>query len=397
MTVGTIDFEGVLYGLTDEGYNPMPQPVCERYIYDRLSVIYSDQIAPEDVDPDSRFGQLIQGEAEQLAVNFEAAQDVYKAGDPDESSGASLYANCRIVGVQVDLGSFTKVVVTLTGINGTIIPAGSLVSASGDPRFELIEEIAIPVVGEILAEFQALERGPVKVLATQINVIETPINGWTGVNNPADGIQGRDQELDSELRARRRDRVRTGGSGRVDVIYDRVSNVQGVTETIVLENDTDVTDDRGQPKGSIEVIVSGGADADIAQVLWDNKPGATPYVGNVEYEITDSQGFPHIMRFSRIALVAIWVTYEIEVDETFPYNGEDMIKENTVVRGDALGTGVDVTIPHLQGNLADIPGILSETIYVGLTEFPTEEDNIPISDTQKSDFDTSRTVVNFLP
>ena len=102
------------------------------------------------------------------------------------------------------------------------------------------------------------------------------------------------------------------------------------------------------------------------------------------------------MRWSRITLVAIYVTYEIEVDETFPYDGEDQIKANTVERGDALGRGVDVTITHLQGNLADIPGILSNVIYVGLAPDPTESDNIIISDTQKSDFDTARTFVEFV-
>lgn len=392
---GTIDFNGALYGLTEEGFNPMPQPVCLEYILSYFNDIYGTLLTPDDVDPDGRFGQLLNAESEQLAINFELAQAAYKANDPDESFGASLYANCRIVGVQVNLGSFTKVDVLMDGTPGTIVPAGSRVSISGGTKFALIEETEI-LAGGTIAAFQALERGPVKVLAGQINIIEDAVTGWTSVTNALDGVLGSSKELDSELRVRRRSKVRSGGSGRVDVIYDRVSNVQGVTEVQVFENDTDDVNERGQPKGSIEVVVEGGADADIAQVLWDNKPGATPYVGNIEYEITDSQGFPHIMRFSRIELIAIYVTYEIEVDATFPYDGETQIKENTVERGDALGTGVDVTITHLQGNLADIPGILSNVIYVGTAPDPTESDNIPIGDTQKSDFDTSRTVVVFV-
>lgn len=393
--IGTIDFNGTIYGLTEEGFNPMPQSVCLQYILSYFTDIYGIDLLPDEVDPDGRFGQLLNAESEQLAINFELAQAAYKANDPDESFGAALYANCRIVGVQVNLGSFTKVDVLMDGTPGTIVPAGSRVSISGGTKFALIEETEI-LAGGTTAAFRAIERGPVKVLAFQINIIEDAVTGWTSVTNPLDGILGSDKELDSELRARRRSKVRTGGSGRVDVIYDRVSNVQGVTEVQVFENDTDDVDERGQQKGSLEVVVEGGADADIAQVLWDNKPGATPYVGNIEYEITDSQGFPRIMRFSRIELVAIYVTYEIEVDATFPYDGETQIKENTVERGDALGTGVDVTITHLQGNLADIPGILSNVIYVGTAPNPTESDNIPIGDTQKSDFDTSRTIVVFV-
>jgi len=396
MPIGTILFEGVEYGLNDEGFTVMPQPVCERYTLSRLEVIYGDQIAVEDIDTDGRFGQLIQGESEQLAINFEIAQSVYKAGDPDESVGAALYANCRIVGVNVNLGTFTKVDVLLSGTIGTVVAAGKLVSISGDPKFELLDETEIEA-GGTLAPFQALKRGIVKALAGQINIIETPVTGWTGVTNPADAVIGSEKELDSALRVRRREQVTSGGSGRVDVIYRKVSNIQGITEVFVFENDTDDVDERGQPPGTLEVVVDDGLDSDVAQVLWDNKPGATRYVGNIEYEIIDSQGFPHTMRWSRITFVAIYVTYEIEVDETFPYDGEDQIKANTVERGDALGRGVDVTIPFLQGNLADIPGILSEVIYVGLAPDPTESDNIPISDTQRSDFDTSRTIVNFTP
>ena len=395
MSVGTIDFNGTIYGLTEEGFNPMPQPVCLEYILSFFNEIYGTLLTPDDVDSDARFGQLLNAESEQLAINFELIQASYKANDPDESSGAALYANCRIVGVKVDLGSFTKVQVLLDGTPGTIVPAGSRVSVSGDPKFSLVTEQEI-LAGGTTAEFQAQVRGPVKVLAGQINIIEDTIAGWTNAANAADGVIGRDKELDSALRVRRRNRVATGGCCRVDVIFDRVSNLPGVTDVQVFENDTDDVNERGQPKGSLEVVVDGGNDEDIADILWINKPGATPYVGNIEVEIVDSQGLPHTMRFSRIIFVAVYVTYEITVDESFPYDGEEQIKSSTVERGDDLGRGIDVTITHLQGNLADIPGILTNVIYVGLSPNPTESDNIIISDVERSDFDTSRTFVNFV-
>lgn len=399
MPGGTIEFEGDFYGLTPEGFNPMPQPVCLRFITAKLVEVWGEDIIPDGVDPDAEFGQWLAVESEQMAEQFEIAEALYSAFDPDFSSNDALDKILRVVGVKRDPGSFTKVEVLMTGTPGTVVDAGSLVSISGGAKFSLLEQTEIEI-GGTLAVYEATERGAVKVLAGQISVIETPVVGWTTATNPQDGITGSEKELDSAARVRRNEHVVSGGSGRIDPIFFAVSNVVGVNAAKVFENDTDEINARGQPKRSVEVVVDGGANDDVAQALWDNKPGATPYVGNVSGTIIDSQGIERILPFSRTQLVAIYVTYEIQVDADFPVDGEDTIKDNTVTRGDALGIDVDVIVdPFLKGNLADVPGILDSTIKIGLAPNPTLSDNIIISDTEKSDFDTSRIVVNpvFIP
>lgn len=398
----TIEFEGVVYGLVPEGFNPMPQPVCQKFITANLVEIWDEKITENDIDFDSQFGQWIASESEQMAEQFEIAEANYNTFDPDLASDNALDKVGRVVGVKRNAGNFTKVEVLCEGTIGTVIVVGNLVSippATEDDKkilFKSLEEFEIEA-GGTSAVFEATERGAVKVFAGQISVIETTIVGWTGATNPEDGIIGSAVELNSAFRVRRQEHIIAGGSGRVDAIRFAVLNVEGVTSAKVYENDKDQTDERGQPKRSVEVIVSGGEDSDIAQALWDNKPGATPYVGNVSYDITDSQGFTHTMKFSRVALVPIYVIYEIEIDENFPSTGENTIKTNTVERGDALGIAEDVIVdPFLKGNLADVKGIVSNIIKVGLSPSPTLSDNIPISDTEKADFDTSRTVLVFL-
>ncbi len=392
----TIEFEGVDYGLIPEGFRPMPQPVCVRFITAKLVEIWSVDITENDIDFDSQFGQWIAVESEQMAEQFEIAEGIYNAFDPDFSSGDALDKNLRIVGVKRDPGGFTTVEVLLEGDADTIIEAEKIVSVPGGPKFRLPQQTTIEA-GGTLAVFEAKERGAVKVFAGDISIIETPVLGWDSATNPEDGVVGREKETDSVVRVRRRRHVSAGGSGRIDPIREAVRNVPGVTDATVYENDTDVTNARGQPKRSVEVVALGGDNDAIAQALWDNKPGATPYVGTVSGDIVDSQGFPRNMKFSRVEQVAIWVTYEITVDGTFPPDGENTIKTNTVNRGDALEIGETVVVnPFLIGNLADVDGITNSVIKVGLAPNPTLSDNIPMSDIQKADFDTSRTVVVFV-
>ena len=314
----TIEFEGVTYGLIPEGFRVMPQPVCQRYITQKLIEAWEEDITANDIDFDSNFGQWIASESEQLAENFEIAEGIYNAFDPDLASDNALDKVCRIVGIERDSGTFTKVGVLCGGTPGTILDAGKIVSVpdteeAPGPKFKLLKQTEI-LVGGTLAAFEALERGAVKVFAGQISIIETPVIGWTSATNPEDGVVGREREFDSALRTRRQDHIKAGGSGRVDAIRFAVANVPGVISVTVYENDTDVVNERGQPKRSIEVVVNGGDPDVIAQALWDNKPGATPYVGNTTGTAIGADGESRDLPFTRTTLVPIWVTYEIEID-----------------------------------------------------------------------------------
>jgi len=81
--MGTIEFEGVEYGVVPEGFIIMPQPVCQRYITQKLIDVWEEDITANDIDFDSQFGQWIASESEQLAENFEIAESLYNAFDPD--------------------------------------------------------------------------------------------------------------------------------------------------------------------------------------------------------------------------------------------------------------------------------------------------------------------------
>jgi len=83
-------------------------------------------------------------------------------------------------------------------------------------------------------------------------------------------------------------------------IKSPVLMVDGVRSAEVLHNNTSVTDERGIPAHSVEVIVDGGSDEDIAETLFHCVPAGTGMHGNtgVIHE-SDVTGMGYAIRFSR--------------------------------------------------------------------------------------------------
>lgn len=77
------------------------------------------------------------------------------------------------------------------------------------------------------------------------------------------------QRAESETDISYRQGVTNAGEARIDVqdIARAVASIPGVTYSHIFENNDVVTDDNGQPAGSVAVAVTGGADNDIANTV----------------------------------------------------------------------------------------------------------------------------------
>jgi len=172
--------------------------------------------------------------------------------------------------------------------------------------------------------FQADTAGPILVLANTLNVIVTPIAGWSTVTNLDDGVTGRNAETDIELRARRNASLRISGSASIEAIRAKLlQDVANVTNVIGYENRTETTDGDGRPPHSFEMVIVGGSSADIGNKLWQIKPAGIQTYGNDSYSVTDSNGDPQVMYFSRPTNVYIWIKCTVTVVDVglFPENG----------------------------------------------------------------------------
>lgn len=248
-------------------------------------------------------------------------------------------------------------------------------------------------------EALALEAGPIEAEPNTVTVIDSPVVGWTGVLNPLAADPGRLIEPDVDARQRRQETVRTGLGPSVPGLYNALRELAGVDAVEIFENLTGVDDADGRPGHSVECVVSGGRDSEIAAVIFSRIAGGITSWGNTVEVVVDSQGNSHNIRFSRAVDVPIWV----EVDVVALYAEEDLpalaaaaIAEAIVTFGASYKGGLDVIPQRILGAImANVPGLSEITVTVGLTS-TTAATPIAISAREIAKFDDARVTVTGL-
>lgn len=256
--------------------------------------------------------------------------------------------------------------------------------------------------------------GPVIANAETLTVIDNPIAGLTSVINPEDAAVGREIETDAEFRIRTENRLQISLAGPLEAIVAAVLELNEVQGSVQLddvrgfENTTFTTDVRGVPGKAFEIFAfqAGGVttrDQEIIDAIGASKPAGIEAHGDVSGTYTDSQGFGHMVKFSRPTEVDIWLELDLSVTSEYPADGDTQVENIVVAWGDGLGTGRDVIVfgsNSLIAQLNSIPGIEDVAIRIGTAVSPTLDNNIVIDDgitpgvdVEKSSWDTSRIIM----
>lgn len=255
-----------------------------------------------------------------------------------------------------------------------------------------------------LGEFESVETGPVIAFTDTLTTIVSQIYGWTAVTNPKDAVLGVNAETDSAFRARRAYSLAIAGASTVEAIRAKLREITNVTNALVIDNFTDITDGDGRPPHSFEAVVKGGEDADIAAALWADKPAGirtTSTVGSpVTVNVIDSQGFTQIMTFSRPVEIEMWVDVEYTkyTEETFPSNGEATIAATVLASGIAHDVNNDVMPDRFKGPIfTAVAGLQELTIEVKKTGGSFSPNPFAIDKTEIAVFDSARITVAEAP
>ena len=242
---------------------------------------------------------------------------------------------------------------------------------SGDTRlsFATSANLTITKVAKSV-ESQCTETGPLYVAVGKVDTIETPTGGLDSVRNRIEGILGRDEESDEDLRTRRLIALANPAAATRDAIVAAVRAVDGVSDVYLIENIEVTVDGDGRPGKSFEVIVNGGSNADVAQAIWDTKPAGIETTNrNTAAAVTayDSDGNAHDVYFSRPAVKDIYieVDYTLFSEEDFPTGGAATIADVVVEYGSTIGIGKDVIPQRFFGPIFEaVPGIESLVVRV---------------------------------
>ena len=98
------------------------------------------------------------------------------------------------------------------------------------------------------------------------------------------------------------------------IIAELLNNVANVESASGYENDTDMTDSRGLPPHSIEIIVEGGDNYEIAGAILRRKAGGIQTYGNVEVPVPGNYGDAIMVRFNRPEYLYTWLKVTLHGD-----------------------------------------------------------------------------------
>ena len=387
------------FGVTEDGFN---RKRLDEILDDKNTAVKSVFGENLNVSPESPDGQINGVLSESDANLWELAEEAYNAFNPSIAAGVILSNLVQLNGLTRLPATSSLVLLTITGTSTTVIPAGSLVSTSdtGD-QFSTNAEATI-VAGTVDVLASAVNTGPVNGLAGTLTVIDTPISGWDAVTNVNDAVVGTDEETDVELRARRSQSVARDAQAIIDAIFAEVSAVAGVTQVVVLENDTDTGPDaNGLPAHSTHAIVVGGADADIAEAIFLKKTlGVTPF-GTTTIPVNDDQGIPHNISFSRPTNIPIFVVVNLTTFSGYPANGDDQVKQAIVdyangdlITGRRFSLGDDVIHSEIYTPINTIPGHTVDSMFIKISSPADATADIIIAIDEISQFLVANITVN---
>lgn len=244
----------------------------------------------------------------------------------------------------------STVTCNIVGVPNTIIPNTAEAISTNNDIFRIKQAVTIPAGGQISVEFVAKESGAIAVGANSVNRIYTPIVGWDTVNNPSGGTVGKPAENREQFENRRIEQLGRFSSSMIESVLSYVEAVDGVSDVIVRENDTD---NNKTIQGfvlsphSCYVCVKGGNNAKIGEAIRNSKSGGCATNGSTQY--VDEYG---TILFDRPTEVAMTVQVIGFKTENTPDNIEDLIKTDLV--NNILGL-----------DSAGVPLGIAETCYVG--------------------------------
>lgn len=270
--------------------------------------------------------------------------------------------------------------------------SGYIITSSGNIQ---IVEVGSPLT------FECDVYGLITPAIGTITKIITQVAGWKRCANLVAAIVGREDETETALRQRYGTSVYQKGAAQVESIRAALLELTNVTSAFVFENDTDEIDADGRKPHSIEAIVMGGDNIEIAQTIFRKKaPVGTN--GNIAVEVLDSQGVKHTIYFNRPAVKRIWIKAVLEKnnDEEFPADTPNQVKQIILAEGQKMLVGQDVILQRFLGPIYSATlglGLITITAATSETT-PAPEDysaaNIPINTRELAGFAFDRIEVN---
>ena len=273
-----------------------------------LQAIYGADINLNSSSPD---GQNVNIFAQAVTDLLELIVAVYNSFDIESANGVLLDQRVALNGISRAQGTYTfkpisitvDRALTLTGLDASLNdPAGTGFTVADDAGVQwiLAATHAFGAAGTASLSFRAALIGEVDSALNTITNQVTVTTGVTTVNNPLEStVIGVNEESDARLKIRRIQSFMLQATSNADAVEAAILALSGVTDAIVVEDDTAHT---------LWCIVEGGTAAAIAAAIYAKRSAGSGLVGNDEsVVITRVNGLTKTIVFDRPEPVNIYI------------------------------------------------------------------------------------------
>lgn len=319
-------------GLSVDNYNTLLANIQSDM--NSIYAVDGDNINFDSSTPDGQFTNILA----QIGSDIrEVIQEVYNSFDPDKCIGVVQDSRYSLNYLTRKGGTFTiqnidittDKTVTLQGLDANyndLNAASYTVSDNAGNLWYLIDTTTL-LAGTTSLPFRSQNLGLVQPTIGTITNQVTKVLGVTSVNNSvAPTTLGENQESDAEFRIRRNRSTATNGQNNYDAMLGQLLELDGVTEAQIHVNNTSSTDSTGTAAYTVWTIVEGGANADIANIIYQNSSGL-PTRGAIQVDVPSVSGQVFTTYFDRVAPVSLYIQFDLKNTNPDINVSEDAIKE----------------------------------------------------------------------
>ena len=368
----------------DSGFSADSTSIIRQSIVDDWTAIFDDENATLNTGSESPAGQIIDSLSVLVTGKDSEFLNLANQFNPLTADGIFQDALGAIYFLTRKVATSTVVSCTCTGLQGTTIPAGSIIQNTDGIKLSSLGAATIGAGGTVDVEFACVDSGAIDIGAGTCTKIVTVIAGWDTVTNAAAGTPGSLIEGRADFEKRRYNSVAANAHGSAAALQGAVYQVDGVLDCLVLENKTDSTVTKqgvSLISHSVAVCVYGGENDDIAETIYNKLDAGCGTNGNTDITFTSADGVVNNYKIVRPSATPLYISVTINKTAQTPStvtqdiknaiindaNGSDTNSGNT-----RIGVGQTIYASRFTVAIVKTAGVNDlESVYIGTSASPT--------------------------
>ena len=304
---------------------------------DGYKSIYGQDIVITSNSPD---GQRIGLEAQARKDAYDTLAYAIQMHDPQYAVGKWADNIAKLTGITRKAGEYTiSPDIKIVTDRAITLTAGSVFTQNGNNW--ILDDATTLTTGDnyvnLRSEFYGAVALPIDSFIEPVQVI----SGMKSVISTKSVISGKLGQSTASLMLDRERKLAINNTHDREGIEGSLLDVDGVLDAIVLENNTNETDSDGVPAHSINAIVLGGSDEDIATIIQKKIiGGGCGTFGSESYTLTNYRGRDRVINFDRPTSKDIIIVVEAVRVKSGTDIDTDYIKEQIAAKDFTIGEDV---------------------------------------------------------